>query len=185
VSHDGFLEAAFWESMWGFAENRHSRRHVMFRKNINRTPQWEDVLASQPMLYLSLLVFSGLDFVVRNAPHNFWCSSDWFWPLLWDLAVSAGLCCCYWFWCSVCYWTRLLVSDKEEWNFSKELLLNRSITPFSNNLFPLALFSGLDGRLKHLRTLNKGFEKSKPTINDVTVNTTNEVGHMSISQNIK
>lgn len=35
VSPDAFLEAVLWESMQYFTENR----HVLFRKNINKTPQ--------------------------------------------------------------------------------------------------------------------------------------------------
>jgi hypothetical protein len=53
--------------------------------------------------------------------------------------------------------------DNEEWNYTKELLLNRSTTLFSINLFfSLALAKGTQMGLKHSRNLNK--EKSKPTI---------------------
>ena len=47
----------------------------------------------------------------------------------------------------------------------KELLLSRSTTLLSyQTSFSFTLVDGLEGRLKHVRTLNKvGFEKSKPT----------------------
>jgi hypothetical protein len=69
------------------------------------------------------------------------------------MAFASGLSCCCWF-----MWTELLIS----WQGTLDLLqrtLSKQVHILlcsSNLSFPLPLVgSGLEGRLKHLRTLNK------------------------------
>jgi len=118
--------------------------------------QWEDALVSlhHAMFCWSSLVFTSWREMCQRTSHG------WFWLLIltWQsLAVSAGLC--YWFVFVVCYWTGLLVSWQQEWSCPKELLLNRPTTPLT--FFHITPVGGLEGRLRHLRTLNKvGFEKN-------------------------
>jgi len=62
-----------------------------------------------------------------------------------------------------------LYPENADWIHRKELFLNRSTSSFAllTFSFPLPLVSGgLEGRLRHLRTVIKvGFEKYKPTQN--------------------
>lgn len=70
--------------------------------------------------------------------------------------------------CVWCFGLDCRYPDNKDWYHLKGLLLNRSISNplvLLTILFPLPLVDGLEGRLKHLRTLIRvGFEKkSKPT----------------------
>lgn len=99
MTHDVFLDAVLWEGMQCFAKSRHLRGPVMFRKNINRTPQTErgcSCMAASSLLYWSSLVFAGLHwshffaslhFIEKSTLQNFSWYSGWFW-----LATSTALC---------------------------------------------------------------------------------------------
>ena len=136
VSHDVFLEAAWWEGMWCFAESRHLREHMMFRKNINGAPQTGSLFHyTLTTFHWSLLVF--IHFIEIIIPKNFLQCSGWFWPLLWTLANSAEPWCFCWtrqlllilVWCLLL--NSLLVSWQQRVALSPELCLNRSTTPVS------------------------------------------------------
>ena len=81
------------------------------------------------------------------------CSSRWLMPIWWSLAVSAGWIHCYWFMFGVCYQTAILTrnSGMAPKNYST---VPQLLFPI-NLLFPLPQVGGLEGRLKHSRTLNK------------------------------
>jgi len=122
-----FAEACMWEGLWCFAgvEAWEDRVHDFWKEY-----KWNSINSERLFLhcdavqcfagFTSLLVFSGLHFVERNAPKNFSWYSSWFWPVLliwWSLEISAGSCLCYWFVFGVWYWTGLLVS----WQWRVEL----------------------------------------------------------------
>lgn len=63
VSCDVFLEAVLWQGLWYFAENRHMRGCMMFRKSIYGTPQTVTGCSCTAMLCkpsMLLLVFASL-----------------------------------------------------------------------------------------------------------------------------
>ena len=120
VSGDVFLEAVFQEGMRCFPENRHFRRHVMFRKNINGTPKIVRGHSCTGILCHVSLVFTGLHLLERNCtkalPVVFWLI----------LATSTDLC---WFsgallflwiellllihvWCLLLNWTAGILTTK-------------------------------------------------------------------------
>lgn len=144
VSLDIFLEAVLGEDMWCFAEYRNLRECMMLKKNINGTPKTVGghFIHCWPMqCFIFLLVFAGLDFIERYQRTS-WYLGIWAhsWPFLtcWlggsllfllNPVTTAGSCVV----CAIdADWRD---PDKEEWNYFKELLLNRSTTPFSNNVF--------------------------------------------------
>ena len=138
----------------------------MFGKNISRTHKQLSCFANHAMLcwshFLTRLYWSSS--LERNAPKNFLWYFSWFlqFPLTHAYLVEP---------CSFC-WIELLAAvdsclvfaikldywypDNGEWTRPKELLLNIHSILFIHNLpFSLPLVSGLEGRLKHLRTLKK------------------------------
>lgn len=54
-----FLEAVLREGMRCFAENRHLRGHMMFRKNINESPQAVKSCSCIATMWHALLLFAG------------------------------------------------------------------------------------------------------------------------------
>ena len=140
-----------------FCWSIHLRGHIMFGKSISRI--WQTVkgysyiatpckaslvftdFTHHAALGSSSLIFACCDFIKRNTPKNFSQYSSYFW---WSFKVSARL-------------SRSLLLD---WTADilimkigiapKELLLNRSTTPFSYqpSFFP-TLVGGLEGRSKY------------------------------------
>jgi hypothetical protein len=158
-----FAEAGPWEVMFGKSLSRTQQTVSGFCIGSPRNVSlvftdlllWlhREKLAKELVLFWLLLAASmDLCWFSSLEPRGF------FWiepPLLipvWSLPT--GLDCRY--------------PDNKDWYHLKGLLLNRSISNplvLLTILFPLPLVDGLEGRLKHLRTLIRvGFEKkSKPT----------------------
>ena len=94
------------------------------------------------------------------------CCFCWLMRIWQSLAVSSGSSCCYWYMCSVCSWTGLLIFWQQRLVPSQRITSKQVHKPPCpiNHLSPRPLVSGLEGRLKHSRTLNKvDLEKAKPT----------------------
>ena len=145
-----FAEADTWEGMM-FCWSRRLKGRVIFRKNINITPQ---TVRGHSCIANALQHCTGWFLLLPQTRANL--------PEQWGLhsiklLLLIHVCCLLLDWTADILTTKLGIAPKQ-------LLLNRSTTPLVLlTIFLPTLVGGLEGRLKHLRTLNKiGFEKSKP-----------------------
>ena len=134
-----------------FCWSWHAKGDVVFRKNINMTPQTVGRRSCFGSPCNASLIFACHDFVERNSPSNLsWYFGD-FLLLPWSLAnwqrlsVSSVLNCHCWFVFGVCCvdWT----ADNKDWSQPKELYLNRSTAPVSYCPFFSTTSGGLEERL--------------------------------------
>lgn len=125
-----------------FCWSRHKGGCVMFRKNINMSPQTVGEALAWVRLTLhcaALLILAGHEFIDSASPKNFWWYSRgllllrWTPANWWSLAVCSRLNCLCWFVRGDCQvdWT----AAKEEWNSPEQLFLNKSISPFALFIF--------------------------------------------------
>lgn len=118
---------------------------MMFRKDINRTPQTVRWHLSH---LCTMQGFTVLDIVERSKPENFFWYSGWLRQLaltctIWlRLTVSAGSYDCYWFLFDVCYWTGLLVTWQRRVELAQEIMSKQ----VHNHLFQLISFSLTSGQ---------------------------------------